>query len=508
MFKDLLASDIEKGIKGQNIGIPTGFPNIDKNINGIQKSIYTIVGGNSGCLALDTNVIMFDGTMKKVQDVVVGDQLMGPDSKPRNVLELYRGDSIMYWVHQTNGMSYRVNIEHILSLVDRNDGCIKNISIQNIIYIDNGVVNNIKLNYNGYGYDMHTKSLIDKGRITLVRDKIDNYYGFELDGDHLFLLEDFTVTHNTGKTSYVDLAYVLNPYDWWLKNRETTNIKLKWVYRSMERNIKYKLAKWACLKLFRDYNIIMDVPTMLGWQGRKYVITDELKDKIFEAGAYFDTMFDSGVIDMIDGSANPTGIYNYLKKVALDNGEIIQINEFTRRYIPKDENLHIITINDHIGKLSNERNEGTYLTDKQLLDLHSHYMGLVRDRYGIAPIDISQFNRSIGSVSRMNAKDVSPEPDDFKGSGDMYENADVALGLFNPFKFKINNFMGYDINKFVGPGGENRFRSISIIKNSYGADDIIIGLNFLGENGMFREMPISDKFTMNPSYYDKAVKFE
>ncbi|MDD2452051.1 MAG: DnaB-like helicase C-terminal domain-containing protein, partial [Sulfurovum sp.] len=33
-------------------------------------------------------------------------------------------------------------------------------------------------------------------------DKVDDYYGFVLDGNHLFLLEDMTVTHNT--------AFVLN----------------------------------------------------------------------------------------------------------------------------------------------------------------------------------------------------------------------------------------------------------------------------------------------------------
>lgn len=30
---------------------------------------------------------------------------------------------------------------------------------------------------------------------------VDDYYGFELDGDHLFMLGDFTVTHNTGKSA-------------------------------------------------------------------------------------------------------------------------------------------------------------------------------------------------------------------------------------------------------------------------------------------------------------------
>jgi replicative DNA helicase len=36
-------------------------------------------------------------------------------------------------------------------------------------------------------------------RITLQQDKVDDYYGFAIDGDRLFLLEDGTVTHNTIK---------------------------------------------------------------------------------------------------------------------------------------------------------------------------------------------------------------------------------------------------------------------------------------------------------------------
>ena len=36
--------------------------------------------------------------------------------------------------------------------------------------------------------------------IKVEKDTVDEYFGFELDGDHLFLLEDFTVTHNSGKS--------------------------------------------------------------------------------------------------------------------------------------------------------------------------------------------------------------------------------------------------------------------------------------------------------------------
>jgi hypothetical protein len=38
----------------------------------------------------------------------------------------------------------------------------------------------------------------------------DEYFGFTLDGDGLYLLEDFTITHNSGKSYSLAIAYVLN----------------------------------------------------------------------------------------------------------------------------------------------------------------------------------------------------------------------------------------------------------------------------------------------------------
>lgn len=72
--------------------------------------------GVGKCTARDTPVLMYDGTIKMVQDVQVGDQLMGDDSTPRNVLSLARGREIMYRVVQNKGDDYVVNKSHILSL--------------------------------------------------------------------------------------------------------------------------------------------------------------------------------------------------------------------------------------------------------------------------------------------------------------------------------------------------------------------------------------------------------
>lgn len=73
--------------------------------------------GIGKCLARGTPVLMYDGTIQSVENVCVGDKLMGDDSTPRNVLSLARGTEEMYRVTLYDGTFYDVNKSHILSLV-------------------------------------------------------------------------------------------------------------------------------------------------------------------------------------------------------------------------------------------------------------------------------------------------------------------------------------------------------------------------------------------------------
>jgi hypothetical protein len=82
----------------------------------ILENQIVIITGRAGCLGAGTKVLMYDGYFKNAEDVVVGDQLMGIDSTPRNVLELFTGQDQMYIVKQKRGMDYRVNSNHTLSL--------------------------------------------------------------------------------------------------------------------------------------------------------------------------------------------------------------------------------------------------------------------------------------------------------------------------------------------------------------------------------------------------------
>lgn len=72
--------------------------------------------GMGKCFAKGTPIMMHDGKCRSVEDVQVGDSLMGPDGMPRKVLSLGRGQEAMYRVSQIYGDDYVVNESHILAL--------------------------------------------------------------------------------------------------------------------------------------------------------------------------------------------------------------------------------------------------------------------------------------------------------------------------------------------------------------------------------------------------------
>jgi len=136
-------------------GVATGFEKLDKVTSGWQPSDLVIIAARPGmgkCLGKGTNVLMFDGSLKKVEDIQEGEFLMGDDSTARKVLSIARGREQMYWIHQNKAISYRVNESHILSLkrsrVEGNHkkGEILNISVKD--YLEKS--EKFKSNYKGY----------------------------------------------------------------------------------------------------------------------------------------------------------------------------------------------------------------------------------------------------------------------------------------------------------------------------------------------------------------------
>ena len=95
-------------IRGENLDV------IDEE--GKEGDERIAVNGIGKCFGIDTPILMYDGSIKRVQDVKVNDLIMGNDSKPRRVIKLSRGKERLYKIVPKKGGSYIVNASHVLTL--------------------------------------------------------------------------------------------------------------------------------------------------------------------------------------------------------------------------------------------------------------------------------------------------------------------------------------------------------------------------------------------------------
>lgn len=182
-------------LKSTSMRIYPNYVNVDWSVNeGYDKNDPRTYTSTMGCHAKDTPIVMADGTRKMVQDVKVGDKLMGVSGQTRVVESLIRGNDKLFKVNQSKAKSYIVNEGHVLSLIYLGEEAYKNIEYGMTVNITvHDFINlseEMKSKFNGYKED-GTLS-----HITIEEDEIDDFYGFELDGDRLYLMDDGTVTHN------------------------------------------------------------------------------------------------------------------------------------------------------------------------------------------------------------------------------------------------------------------------------------------------------------------------
>ena len=285
-----------------------------------------------------------------------------------------------------------------------------------------------------------------------------------------------------GKSAVVHDLFVLQPYEWMLAN-PTTHVKLKIFVFSLERKEEFYIAKWICHRLFTKHGILVHPRLILGM-----VPGISVPDRVFKLieaeKAFFDTML-SSTVTLISRRTTAPALDKVIREWAEANGTW---DESTHRYTPNDPNLITIILLDHLGRVV--KTPGA--TDKATLDYTSSVLQKAKDRYGFSPVAVCQFNRASADMNRRKMTNFLPEQQDFKGSGNMYEDAEVVFSLFHPRQYGLTECFGFNIGDFDSASGFNRFRLATVLKNSLGADNINVPLNFIGEGGNIRELPRPD----------------
>lgn len=286
----------------------------------------------------------------------------------------------------------------------------------------------------------------------------------------------------SGKSALLHNAYILNPFDWYIAEGEKTGLKLKILLFSMERSRIYTIAKWVSRKIFLDQGVLIPVSKLLGWWETK--LSSNEHDLFLMYEDYIDRLDE--VVTIIEGPQNPTGYYKTVKGYAEKNGRIEEISEYNKIYIPNHPNEIVLPMTDHLGISKLEKG---LETKKAAIDKMSEYNRIFRDFYGYSPIAVSQLNRDLSNPMYQKMVSFEPTIDSAKETGSVAEDSDVVLSLFDPLRYKTTD-PSYNADKFINQEtGAKCFRSVKVLKNSYGEDDLRVGMAFEGATGIFKELP-------------------
>lgn len=287
-----------------------------------------------------------------------------------------------------------------------------------------------------------------------------------------------------GKSSFIDTFFVLKAYQ--ACKRQNKDFKI--VLRSLERKEVFRAMKWVCMFMKEDFGLTISFEEIRGvYKNKKNIEYRPQIEKCFDKLKIF-----LQNVEIIRKDAFPDDIKDFI----INDVETLKV---------KEKDFYYIHITDHVGKLLKPKGFDV----KQTIDKHSANMGALRDEYNIIPIDVSQFNRSIGQSLRDEQKTPKPQVEDFKDSSNLQENADLVLALFYPHKYNLTEYNGYKLSKFRFETESkkviNRLRTLHFLKSSFGEDSVDYGVTFHGESGLMKI--IKDAKDMTEVDYQNAAKF-
>jgi hypothetical protein len=146
------------------------------------SSIFKI----DGCFAKDTPILLWNGTIKMSQDIIIGDILVGDDGNKRTVLETCTGEDDLYKVDQIKGDSYIVNSKHTLVLTYELHSIVE-MTVEAYINAPSDIKSKLQ------GFKLFKKLNSDINVYSIGRGQ---YFGWQVDGNNRFLLPDLTCVRN------------------------------------------------------------------------------------------------------------------------------------------------------------------------------------------------------------------------------------------------------------------------------------------------------------------------
>ena len=283
----------------------------------------------------------------------------------------------------------------------------------------------------------------------------------------------------SGKSQFVDEFFVFNPLEFVLENE--TNVKVKILYYSFELDADTKVKQWIRRRLYNKYGLIVDAQTIdsVGY----YRPSDAVMMAIKETREFFEKAGEH--IKMIDTPKTAKEILAEIHEFAKTNGKIHETNGEFDYYEPSEKDQYVIVIVDHYSLLKVPNNN----IKASIEELSQGFVD-IRNKYGYTLVPLQQQSAESENIEHFKLSKLEPSKQGLAESKLTYNDCDLALGLFCPYKHELKSYRSYNIGEL----GDN-FRNLSVFKHRYGVPHLNTGLYFDGCVGYFKELPKGKEMT-------------
>lgn len=300
-----------------------------------------------------------------------------------------------------------------------------------------------------------------------------------------------------GKSQVTDHLFIFTPFNF--IDSGVSSLDLKVIYFSLELDKETKVTQWMSRRLFDVYGIRTSV-NILQSIGKNR-LNDNLWMALVETREYFERLLDK--VEIIDSISDVDKITKHVIDYSKKNGEYkyekktIEGEELSvfDKYIPTNKDKYVEIVLDHYSLL----NQSPGRTIKGTIEDLSLFFVSVRNKLGYIPIAIQQQSAETENVQHYEAGKLEPSKAGLAESKLTYNDCDIALGIFSPYKHSIKKYRGYDILQL----GDS-YRNLSVFKNRFGPPNVNVGMYFDGAVNYFSELPKSEE--MNSEIYMKISK--
>ena len=244
--------------------------------------------------------------------------------------------------------------------------------------------------------------------------------------------------------------------------------------------------------LYNSYGIYKKC-RMLSEQWGTHYYTDMLKEgKIITRVEYNklpklgrERFKETSVEELRNEGINPTDYYEYFKY---------------SHYTPSNPKQHVIAVFDNINCLVPDEHEGglkdamdNFMYNYLRKNLAKHWnWSCVAVQQNVGGAEEQAFNYKGENIVEKLLPNLS-----MLGDSKLTQRAaHLIYALFDPFRYGVQEFMGYNIARL-----KDNVRFLFILKNNDGKSNKVIPLYFAGENSYFKELP--DPTQMTEDIYKK-----